>query len=428
MLYVIPFHYYVNSKSYSCLVESLLKELSVDLVFTKGNTKHYDRTLVTFLYNFSRCSLGSVLKFTIAAPFFSGGIINGKKVKVPVSRTYFKRVLNWLEDKEYIEVYIGGKFYYTDQGVSKRDSSEITVLPKMYDLLAGKQEKHIITNVCILRDKDKKDMAYELTPFQQRMVIIMDVYNEFISDHEFLDGNGVVLPEPYLRRVFNEDFYHGGRFYTQGAVIQGLSEKDRANITIDGSNVCEIDVKNIHPAILYTEKGLVMDVDPYDFHVPCNVDQDEVEKHKKEHGLDKYDPVRNFAKFAVLATLNCKNYQAALGAMREEVRKDNKRKPYKKRYVGVDAFSFDVVVENMKEHNIGILNDFHSGVGSRLQYADSVFMEKVLTLAVQSRVVVSPIHDSVLCKVEDKSRVVGYMTRAFEETFGSLDNFKLTVG
>lgn len=425
----INYYYYTNNiTKYKYLVSKLIEELEHEVTLTKLSKKKYRVHLENIVYNCVRCVDGSRLKLTLRAQFFSGlQIVNGSVCKIPLSYRYFIRLLNWLEENQYISVYRGGKVVYDEDGKKSRDSSVITVLDKMLNLIEGKEVKHMPNNTCILKEGEK-EVTYEMTPLQERIIGVLEMYNSFVAEHVFVDGRGNKISEPFLRRIFNGDFEKGGRFYTQCAVIQNMSGKERKKITIDGEEVAEIDVKSIHPAILYTEEGCVMPEDPYDFHVPCGVDWNEVEAHRALIGKPSYNPVRNYCKYAMLVVLNSENINSAKMALTNQVRKDKKRKDITKRkFVGVDAFSHDVAINNMKDHNMMIRDYFHRGVGIRLQYRDSTFMEKLLTFCVQNDIVVSPVHDSVVCKKKDVDKVVGYMERAFEETFGSLVNFRYTV-
>lgn len=427
---VIPYYYYTtNNSKYKNIITKLLTDLEYDYNFTKVSKKKYKETISNIVYNCVRCVSGSKLTVMLRAEFFSNlHIVNGVKCKLPITRTYFLRCINWMVENEYLHLYKSEKKVYDDDGRERgRESSVITVLDKMLNLLEGKEVVHKPNNVCILKENNE-EVCYTMTPLQEKIISVLNIYNDFVTKHEFVSGDGELIREPYLRRIFNNTFERGGRFYTQCAVIQGMPSVERKKITIDGSKVMEIDVKSIHPAILYTEEGVEMPEDPYDFHVPCGVDWEEVKRHATLIGKPNYNPVRNYCKYAMLVVLNCDNLNSAKKALVDAVRKDKRKEDVTKRkFVGVDAFSHDVAIENMKDHNMMIRDHFHTGAGIRLQYRDSTFMEKLLMFCVQDDIVVSPVHDSVLCKGEDVSKVVKYMRRAFDETFGSVINFKYTV-
>lgn len=65
-----------------------------------------------------------------------------------------------------------------------------------------------------------------------------------------------------LYRSFKGDLKTGGRFY--GHWVQYLKKDERRYISIDGEECCEVDFKAMGPRILYAQKGITFDGDPYD--------------------------------------------------------------------------------------------------------------------------------------------------------------------
>ncbi len=75
-------------------------------------------------------------------------------------------------------------------------------------------------------------------------------YRQFTLD----DKRVLITPESLLcRRVFKGDFESGGRFY---CAAQSLNKAERATIQIDGEPTIELDLKSLHPRLLYNLEGL----------------------------------------------------------------------------------------------------------------------------------------------------------------------------
>lgn len=69
---------------------------------------------------------------------------------------------------------------------------------------------------------------------------------------------------PFLRASFVERWTWGGRLYTSGyRHVQGLSQDERAELTINDESVVEADFSALHPRLLYAWKGIQYDGDPY---------------------------------------------------------------------------------------------------------------------------------------------------------------------
>lgn len=106
-------------------------------------------------------------------------------------------------------------------------------------------------NFIILRDSNKNDIDYEDTLKTQEDSADLRAYNKMLQRHTVTTEDGRHINSTYYR-IYNEDFWHGGRFY-KSDVLQ-LSNKrgkyERLKLRIDGEEVVEIDYKNQHPTIL----------------------------------------------------------------------------------------------------------------------------------------------------------------------------------
>lgn len=68
----------------------------------------------------------------------------------------------------------------------------------------------------------------------------------------------------YLVAIFSERWTWYGRLHTRGSRhYQSLSDKERAEITINGDSIVEWDYSALHPYLLYAKEGIQLRRDPY---------------------------------------------------------------------------------------------------------------------------------------------------------------------
>lgn len=242
-------------------------------------------------------------------------------------------------------------------------------------------------------------------------------FNTMMLDHKVtLDSRPQI---PYLYRVFNHKLDLGGRFY--GATHQGLPKKDRKRILIDDEEVCELDYRAIHWAILYAWIGKDLINDPYTL-----------------SGID-----RNVAKKLMLRLINCEkissftrmvtlsgnpqnkkdylNYTKQVDAWEQKKHSSKSERPKMKQ--SLEGFIEDIPDGLTGKEVLDAILEVHSSVshffgsqhlGLRLQFTDSEILAVVLLAASTSDVPVLPIHDSIICKVSDKNKVHSFMNDAYK--------------
>ena len=397
-----------------------------------------------FIFNSLRVksSKNKQLMFTLDNNFFSKKhTMNGTVCKLPYSFLLFKKVVDMLVYEGYVEVEKGGDFKYHEhvdadgvvwQIVDGRKSSIMKILEPTLHLI---EEIHVTKkpfniNLLILRDEDKQDIPYEMTEVIKAQKKLLVAYNEFLCANEFKDKDGKDIDEPFLRRIYNGDWEHGGRFYTDRGVVQTMHQEDRNKITVNGEKVCEIDISSCFPTIAYTLCGEVMDVDPYDFRVDCKINQEEIDAFKKEFNLVNYDPLRNIKKKIMLLSFTTDFHRLSFAISKKlgddkftQVAKDpNIRKNAE--FVGLSFVRVSEGIQHMKEHNHKILGMFNKLCYQNLE---GRLMHNVLNYALQNNVIMIPVHDSVVTPLHQEEQSKEIISQAFTDTFGSNINLKLKV-
>jgi len=205
-----------------------------------------------------------------------------------------------------------------------------------------------------------------------------------------------------LHRVFNcapEDiengthlnFDKGGRFY--GSFYQGVSEDCRSRILINGNETVEIDYSAIHPRMLYHKLGIDYQEDPY---------------------LIGDDSLRTQYKIVALISINAKKQgshmavkNALVDAGFDEYRED------------LDAVK--ALMKDYQETHTPIQEFLFSGVGVKLQNADSIIMENILMRLLNKKdkkVCGLCIHDSVIVEKDHQEFLYQAMIEEYEKEMG----------
>jgi len=208
------------------------------------------------------------------------------------------------------------------------------------------------------------------------------------------DYRPLMLSKRSLYRVFNDaDFKTGGRFY--GGWWQEIPSKFRDRITIDGKRTVQLDYSGLHPHILYHEKGLVLEGDPY-----------QVSLIPREN-VDDTEGFRKFIKQCFNAMLNAE--------------KPMQRAP-RGTQLGRWGVTWKQVVTTVKKRHPDIEGQFFTGAGLRLQRIDSDLCEAVI-LAMMKRspeIVVLPVHDSFIVHYGHKYELMTMMLDAYCVKHGNI--------
>lgn len=205
---------------------------------------------------------------------------------------------------------------------------------------------------------------------------------------------------PFTRRIFNQSLGLGGRFYSTGYSHQQIKKAERKLIRIDDCNTIEPDFKAMHPTILYAWEGI-------------QLSPDEI---ADLYSIDGYD--RSVIKSAVLILINCSS-EASFQAM---VTKSGKAEnSHLEGFIeGLpDGINGSKLLAAIKDKHAPIAHHFGSkNIGLRLQRLDSDIIASAVHSLAALDVPVLPVHDSIRCKVTDRTLVVNTMFEAFKTCTG----------
>lgn len=194
------------------------------------------------------------------------------------------------------------------------------------------------------------------------------------------------LDDSLVKRVFNETFTNGGRFY--GPKYQSLSSDIRKYIYIDGEQTTELDYSGLHVSLLYNFIGL---------ECPDRVYGD----------LD--GELKEIFKTVCFIVLNARDEHTALLAIVQNLKDKYNRK--------VEYFRAKILLDKFKDMHKPISKFFHCGMGTRLQWTDSTLMNNILIRLLDNNITGLPIHDSVIVKTRFKDILRHVMEEEYLKMF-----------
>jgi len=234
----------------------------------------------------------------------------------------------------------------------------------------------------VLRDRaDKSEVDYTETAETVAMRKQVQVINDHLAQLELRD-RGQKFDIPTGRRIFNESFDRGGRFYCHGTSFQNMPACQRRELEwlIDGTAypAVEIDYSNLHIRMAYSEAGK---------RIP----------HGDQYTIDGFD--RGLVKVAVNTLFNASTTNSGILAITEKLHYDPKLRAVS----GIQssnrspcrALAEQVVAIQHKHRRIK--SYFGSDCGARFQRQDSDMAIEVMTRMIQrTGRCPLPMHDSFL--------------------------------
>lgn len=197
-----------------------------------------------------------------------------------------------------------------------------------------------------------------------------------------------------LRRVFNVDWCHGGRFYKAPHIT--LPSACRKTMNINGEPAAELDYSGLHIRMLYNHLGI-------DYRDECYV-------YLKSDTANKDD--RERIKLASLIIINSSDRKEANKAIHDRCRKKGIHYPAGQ----FDCYS--ALVERFEDYHAPIKQFLLSGKGLELQYQDSVIMASILERMTREGIPSLPVHDSVICPFRHKEFLRQVMVEEYEKVMG----------
>lgn len=196
-----------------------------------------------------------------------------------------------------------------------------------------------------------------------------------------------------MRRIFNLDFQHGGRFY---GGIENMPSDLRAKLNINGQPTVELDYAAYQLRMLYHMKQIKYKRDAYAVaagYIP-------------EH--------RGIYKVIALAALNAQNEQDCLKGIRNDLRKSDLGGTIG----GVTDSKIKPLLTNWINAHAPISEYMYSGIGLRLQAYDSDIVNELLKHFTRRGILVLSVHDSFLIEAGRSKGLKRIMRSCYRQRFG----------
>lgn len=287
----------------------------------------------------------------------------------------------------------------------------------------------------IIRDNNKN--VVEISEFKDeedflnKTKDLMDKYREHVNGFS-IELDGVEFPYLSFSSIFvNETIEEGGRLFDNGEWTT-LPKNKRVKIRIDGEPIKTVDLKALHPSLLYREEGIKLpeNFDPYPA-LNIKLNKRNINKFKKFYNISSYNPERNIAKLAMLIMINSKDEAEAKSAMRMKIFQDWSRggtcREGEMKYVGFDIKDIDIVFEAVTLHNKPIANHFFSGASLRLMRIDSDIIKATIGKLIEDNICVLPLHDSVSTATSKIDLAECRLRESYQEVLGDLINYRVEI-
>ena len=207
--------------------------------------------------------------------------------------------------------------------------------------------------------------------------------------------NEIYLRNPYIYRVFNEDFKTGGRYYD--GIESNMPKILRNLLYINGDKTIEKDFSGMHIRMLYNLKGENPRGNFYD-------------------DLSGDDPVlRNLYKLIALISINAGSQKAVYKAIRNKTKNSELKSLFPEKITD-DSIKFYYNIW-LKAHS-KIAEYFNSDIGVKLQYKDSLISSGVIKHFTRKGIPVLVIHDSFIVNDKYSAELVEVMKKEYKKQLG----------
>ncbi|WP_417782557.1 hypothetical protein [Terasakiella pusilla] len=215
-----------------------------------------------------------------------------------------------------------------------------------------------------LKDYIETDLTLNLRSEMTTINQHLQSFEVSLSGPQDYDMSNRILVRRFNDQYLGRDFQGGGRLW--GGVWQYMSKEDRrSRLFIDGQAIAEVDYRQMMPCLMYILKGLPL-----------------------PEG-DLYN-INGYDRTGIKAIFNAMTFKDELLWFPKDT----------KEYFEPEV-SINDVTKAIKDKHKPIRSLFRSGIGHRLQCLESSILVEVLLSLADEGVPCLPIHDALLCCVND---------------------------
>lgn len=244
--------------------------------------------------------------------------------------------------------------------------------------------------------------------FEKLPVSLLNAHKNVIQDYAVEDINKLTpinseykikLKTTYTVRIFNDKPTIAGRFYW--AMESTLRNELRPELYINGHPTIELDLKALHPRMLYDLKNikLTSTFDPYE--VKPNMTKDQRSAYKR----------------LFLIMINAKDKKGAVNAFRDKVIEDDELF----KTIGDNKYKTRLqMVDELIAHNKQIEDDLFTAKCHELTNHDSNMAHKILMHFAKQGILVLCVHDSFVIEEQYEDELREKMEEVYKAKFGKL--------
>lgn len=294
-------------------------------------------------------------------------------------KVYFKKditinIYKALIAKEYIELASG------DNHVTKR-YSRIMATNKLLDKCKLFKIEKVKLDLTVAPESvrlhvNRKEVDYVDTEQTNAIRLEVDKINKVLSETDIsVEGKDYDTTDKLIRRIFNDTFDRGGRFF--GGFWEGMPKENRRLLRIGSKETSELDFKATFPSIMYGMRGLPIPGDCY--------------------AIEGYDRNRQ-VKTAVLFMVTC---------TKETLLNDYKYLPE--------------FIEAIEQYHSPIADMFYNPeLCFTLMKLESDLAAKIMSELAQQGIPVIGVHDSFVVAKEHEDLLHETMTKWFQHMFNGV--------
>lgn len=357
-------------------VKQATKVLCEKLGLTTDKEKRHCRVILLDLFH---CHLTDPDRYVAISLNSRSYEMDERYNKLFIKYDVLKNVVEKLHKSGYIEFNKGFNDRISKIGKQTRirANTELLELIKPHkvtkEMVARCKDEEII----LQRDKIKgkqRNIPYTDTPHTKRLRINLTAYNDLLAKTEITidsEDHSVDLTRKKIYRIFNNGTWtQGGRFY--GGFWIECKKELRPHILINGKPTKECDFSCMHMHLLYAHENI-----------------NYADKNEDAYTIAGYED-RDLFKQMLLIALNAKARHKGLMALIDD--DDNLTiKDLPRLSNALDAFI-------TKHKQVSHL--FFTGLGTRLQYFDSLIAEDIINSYTAKGIPVLSVHDSFIIQSE----------------------------
>jgi hypothetical protein len=301
------------------------------------------------------------------------------------------------------------------RGTHGQRRSTLTATPKLVAALATSWARHELKGLIRLKDEARKLVPFKETDFTIRLEREMRGLNEFLSaiqadidhpdvvkltHHWVIGGRAYRIGSMAMYRVFNRTFHLGGRLYNG---FQNIKKTHRPALLLNGEPTINLDIRQLHAAMLYDELGLLPPEDVYS-----------VEGFERDEG-----------KVALNVSINCGGGQRGAVAALLKKRKDLKDDGTPEWTRSPEETTS--LIEALWIKNEPIKPFLGSGIGRALMNRDSKFMIDVIKGCRKTGIAILPLHDGAQIPASKEGQVLEIFEAAAHRAFNNPEACRIRV-